>query len=65
MITLDGDALYGDLGGRGNVHLHALSPSNFVGIEGGVEFAVKDPQTAPTDLFVKHVSGNYRFARTK
>ena len=65
VITIDGDVLYGDLGGRGNVHLHALSPSNFVGIEGGVEFAVKDPQTAPTDLFVKHVSGNYRFARTK
>jgi hypothetical protein len=65
VITADGDALFGNLDGRGKVQLHATSASNFVGIQGGVEFVVKDPQTAPTDLFVKHVSGNYRFARTK
>lgn len=65
VITADGNALFGDLDGRGKVQLHATSASNFVGIQGGVEFVVKDPQSAPADLFVKHVSGNYRFARTK
>ena len=65
VITAEGDALFGDLDGRGKTRIRATSPSNFVGIQGGVEFVVKDPQTAPTDLFVKHVSGNYRFARTK
>ncbi|MDP9113894.1 MAG: hypothetical protein M3O20_09440 [Acidobacteriota bacterium] len=65
VITSDGNALFGDLDGRGKVQLHPTSASNFVGIQGGVEFVVKDPPTAPTDLFVKHVSGNYRFARTR
>jgi len=63
-ITVSGDILYGDLDGRGKVQLRAQSPTNFTGIQGGVEFIVKDGE-APVDLLVKHVSGNYRFARTK
>jgi hypothetical protein len=62
-ITVSGGTLFGDLDGRGKVQLTALSETNFTGIQGGIEF-VKNSLGA-TEFFVKHVSGNYRFARTK
>jgi hypothetical protein len=37
--------------------------NNFTGIQGGIDFIQTGP--AAPDLFVKHVSGNYRFARKK
>ena len=63
-ITVSDGVLFGDLDGRGKVQLRATTETNFVGIQGGIEF-VPSGQRAETDLFVKHVSGNYRFARTK
>jgi hypothetical protein len=46
--------------GRGDVPLVASSPNTFSGLYGlGVEFI----QGGSGGLFVKHVSGNYRFAR--
>jgi hypothetical protein len=46
--------------GRGKVPLIASSATEFSGLYGlGVEFI----QGGSGGLFVKHVSGNYRFAR--
>jgi hypothetical protein len=59
-ITVSGGALYGDMDGRGNTLLTAKSDTEFTGLYGlGVEF----PSSGT--LFVKHVSGNYRFTRQK
>ena len=53
-------ALFGDMDGRGRVPLIASSETAFAGLYGlGVEFI----QGGSGGLFVKHVSGNYRFAR--
>ena len=58
-ISVSGGTLFGDMDGRGKVPLLAQSETSFSGLYGlGVEF-VKG------DLYVKHVSGDYRFARRK
>jgi hypothetical protein len=62
-ITLSGNTLFGDMDGRGKTPLVAQSETSFSGLYGlGVEF-VKRGSTEPGQLFVKHVSGDYRFAR--
>jgi len=59
-ITLSNGRLFGDMDGRGKVALIALSDATFSGLYGlGVEFI----QGGAGGLYVKHVSGNYRFAR--
>ena len=59
-ITLLNGRLLGDMDGRGKVPLIASSETAFSGLYGlGVEFI----QGGSGGLFVKHVSGNYRFAR--
>jgi hypothetical protein len=61
-VTISGDALYADMDGRGKVELAASDESEFSGLYGlGVQF----DQSVPGQLFVKHVSGNYRFSRRK
>ena len=59
-ITVSGDSLLADLDGRGNVPLVAQSETAFSGLQWEIEFS-KDGQ----GLVTKHVSGIYRFARTK
>jgi hypothetical protein len=64
-ITLTGDRLFGDMDGRGKVPLVAQSEAAFSGLYGlGVEF-IKSESGQPAQLFVKHVSGDYRFTRTR
>jgi hypothetical protein len=64
-ITFSGGVLYGDLDGRGMERQYASSETSFSGFAGlGIEFG-KNSQGVVTDLFVRHVSGNYRFARQK
>jgi hypothetical protein len=59
-ITISNGRLVADMDGRGKVPLIASSESAFSGLYGlGVEFI----QGGSGGLFVKHVSGNYRFAR--
>jgi hypothetical protein len=59
-ITLSDGRLFADIDGRGKVPLIATSETEFAGFYGlGVEFI----QGGSGGLFVKHVSGNYRFAR--
>jgi hypothetical protein len=59
-IGVEDGRLIGDMDGRGKQALVAMSPTEFTGLYGlGVEFI--DGGTG--GLFVKHVSGNYRFAR--
>jgi len=59
-ITLSNGRLLANMDGRGNVALIATSETAFSGLNGlGVEFV----QSGGGGLFVKHVSGNYRFAR--
>jgi hypothetical protein len=64
-ITLSDGILFGDLDGRGKERQFASSETAFSGFSGlAIEF-VKNSQGEVTDLFVKHVSGDYRFARQK
>ncbi len=64
-ISFSNGKLYGDMDGRGNTPLLAKSDSDFTGLYGlGVEFARKG-SGPPDELFVKHVSGNYKFTRKK
>lgn len=59
-ITFTDGKLLADMDGRGLVPLIASSDDTFGGLYGlGVEFI----QGGSGGLFVKHVSGNYRFAR--
>ena len=59
-ITLSNGRLFGEIDGRGKVPLFAASSTLFSGLNGlGVEFI----QGGSGGLFVKHVSGDYRFAR--
>jgi len=58
-ITVSGDTLLANMDGRGNVPLVAQSDANFSGLYGlGIDFL-------NGGLFVKHVSGDYRFVRKK
>jgi hypothetical protein len=59
-ITVEDGTLVANMDGRGNVPLIATSATSFTGLYGlGVEFI----QAGAGGLYVKHVSGNYRFAR--
>src|SRR5262249_41554022 len=65
VITVSGGRLYGDLNGQGAMPLVARSSTLFSGLNGlGVEF-IPNTNGPASALFVKHVSGDYRFARTK
>ena len=64
-ITLSGDTLFADMDGRGRVPLVTQSETGFSGLYGlGVRFTKGDAGGA-AELFVQHVSGDYRFARKK
>ena len=59
-ITVEDGRLVGDMDGRGKQVLVAMSNAEFTGLYGlGVEFI----DGGAGGLYVKHVSGNYRFAR--
>jgi hypothetical protein len=65
VITVSGGRLFGNLNGQGAVPLVARSTTLFSGLNGlGVEF-VAGASGAPSTLFVKHVSGDYKFARRR
>ena len=65
VVTVSGGRLYGNVNGTGAVPLVARSTTLFSGLNGlGVEF-VPTANGPASALFVKHVSGDYRFARTK
>jgi hypothetical protein len=64
-ITVSDGMLFGDMDGRGKTPLAAQSETSFSGLYGlGVEF-LKTDAGSPAQLLVKHVSGDYRFARRK
>jgi hypothetical protein len=59
-VTVEDGKLYADMDGRGKVQLIASSDTGFTGLYGlGVTFI----REGPGGLFVKHVSGDYRFVR--
>ena len=62
-ITFSDGVLFGDLDGRGTERQYASSETDFSGFAGlGLAF-VRNSQGVVTELLIKHVSGNYRFAR--
>ena len=62
-ITVSDGTLFADMDGRGKVALVAQSETTFTGLYGlGVQFNKSDSSSS-TELFVNHVSGDYRFAR--
>jgi hypothetical protein len=62
-ITFSDGTLFGNMDGRGKTPLVARSETEFSGLYGlGVGFGKADAGE-PARLFVKHVSGDYRFAR--
>jgi hypothetical protein len=64
-ITASGESLFAELKGRGKVQLVAQSETTFSGFYGlGIRF-VRDGQGVVTHLLEMHVSGDYRFRRTK
>jgi len=64
-ITVSDGQLYGNMDGRGPVPFAAKSDTEFSGLYGlGVEFT-RGEGGETNQLFVKHVSGNYRFERKK
>ena len=65
VMTFTDGVLFGNLDGRGPERQYASSETGFSGFAGlGIEF-VRDRQGVVTGLLVKHVSGDYRFARQK
>jgi len=65
-ISVSGDALFGDMDGRGKMPLLAQSDTSFSGLYGlGVAFTPSKPGQPAMQLFVKHVSGDYLFTRKK
>jgi hypothetical protein len=64
-ITVSDGALFAELRGEGKERLVPQSETRFSGFFGlGISFVV-DGQGVPTHLLEMHVSGNYRFSRTK
>jgi hypothetical protein len=64
-ITVSDQALFAELKGRGKVQLVAQSETTFSGFNGlGIKF-VRDGQGAVTHLLEMHISGDYRFRRTR
>jgi hypothetical protein len=64
-ITVSNGALFAELTGRDKVQLVAQSDTTFSGFHGlGIRF-VTDDRGAVTHLLEMHVSGDYRFRRTK
>jgi hypothetical protein len=64
-ITLSDGILFGEMDGRGKERQYARSEKDFSGFRGlAIEF-IKNSQGEVTDLLVKHVSGDYRFARQR
>jgi hypothetical protein len=64
-ITVSDGALFAELTGRGKVRLAAQSDTTFSGFFGwGIRF-VTDSRGTPTHLLEMHVSGDYRFRRTR
>ena len=64
-ITFSDGVLFGDIDGRGKERQYARSETSFSGFAGlAIEF-VRNSQGVVTDLFVQHVSGDYRFARQR
>ena len=62
-ISVSGGTLYGDMDGRGKMPLTAQSETSFSGLYGlGVDFR-KSASSGSVEMFVKHVSGDYRFTR--
>jgi hypothetical protein len=65
-ITVADGTLFGNMDGRGKVPLVPQSETGFSGLYGlGVEFTKADSGAGVKQLFVKHVSGDYRFESTK
>jgi len=62
-LSVSGGHLYGDMDGRGKVRLVAISETEFSGLYGLNVEITKPASGEAQQLFVKHVSGNYRFAR--
>ncbi len=63
-VTLSEGVLYANLDGRGPTRLTALSESDFSGLMWVLGF-IREGEGQATGLYTKHVSGLYKFARTK
>jgi hypothetical protein len=61
-VSVSGGTLYGDMDGRGKMPLTPQSEASFTGLYGlGVDF--RKSGGGALEMFVKHVSGDYRFTR--
>jgi hypothetical protein len=64
-LSITDGQLFGDVDGRGKVRLVAISETEFSGLYGLNVEVTKSAAGPIQQAFVKHVSGNYRFTRTK
>src|SRR5205085_11890786 len=64
-ITFTGGVLYGEIDGRGKQEQFAMSETKFSGVSGLAIDFVRDGPGEVMQLFVNHVSGDYRFQRER
>lgn len=62
-LSIENGHLFGDVDGRGKVRLVAISETEFSGLYGLNVEVTKTASGPIQQAFIKHVSGNYRFAR--
>ena len=64
-VTVSDGALFAELSNRGKVQLNAQTPTTFAGFFGWSLTFVPDSQGVTTHLLEMHISGNYRYTKTK
>jgi hypothetical protein len=64
-ITVSDGALFAELSNRGKVQLSPQSDTTFAGFFGWSLTFVRDGQGVTTHLLEMHISGNYRYTKTK
>jgi hypothetical protein len=64
-VTVSDGALFAELSNRGKVQLNAQTPTTFAGFFGWSLTFVPDSQGVTTYLLEMHISGNYRYTKTR
>ncbi len=64
-VTVSDGALFAELSNRGKVQLSPQTPTRFAGFFGWSLTFLPNNQGVTTDLLEMHISGNYRYTKTK
>jgi hypothetical protein len=64
-VTVENGKLFGELSGRWKVELFPQTQTRFAGFYQWSITFLPDNQGVTTDLLEMHISGNYRYSKTK